>query len=274
MAVIHLYDANGNILWLVEHEGKAEANLEAGQPTPLIASSAAQRGLSEQAVESAALPPNYLQYAALAQEQCAKEGDGLLVLDRLSQQVWIINADGSDGQFCANGLQATAFHIGEGCMHLRMGMRQIEAIVQGDCVKIILESSAAQPKKIEWRGVQAYHLNMPNPHLVFIQPPVHWSLLAEGQACCLELHTNVEWVQPCGEAFQVNVYERGAGVTAACGSGALAVFEVLRHKGQVKNQAYIKMPGGSLLVEAHQSHLSLSGKVRLLKSEIYKNSSL
>ncbi len=233
MAVIHLYDANGNILWLTETQNF-----------------------------------DFPQYAALAQKLCAEKGDGLLVFQPETCQVWIINADGSDGEFCGNGLQATAFHAQCSALTLRMGTRQVQAEVDAKGVRILLEAPLLSPEQVMWRGVAAYAIHMPNPHWVFVQPPQEWVLDQEGRACCLEQHTNVEWVQSEGEYFVVNVYERGAGITAACGSGALAVFEVLRNLGKVTQQAKIKMPGGILTVEAIGSKLSLQGQVRLVQSRV------
>ena len=233
MAVIHLYDANGNILWLTE--------------TTRF---------------------DFEHDAALAKKLCAEEGDGLLVFNPETQQVWIINADGGDGEFCANGLQAVGFHVGQHSINLNMGGKQIQTLLEGAHVSILLDASPHLPQKIEWRNVSAYTLKVPNPHGVFINPPHAWSLLKEGAACCTELNTNVEWVTREGDFFNVNVYERGAGITAACGSGALAIFEVLRYLGEVTDSVKIKMPGGILTVAAIGSKLSLQGQVRLLKSKV------
>ncbi len=233
MAVMHLYDANGNLLWLTETTHF-----------------------------------DFAHYASVAKVVCAEEGDGLLVFDPRKNQVWIINADGSDGEFCGNGLQATAFHAGQKVLDLTMGSRQIAATVEGVQVQVLLEPSAALPQSVEWQGVTAYTVKMPNPHCVFIAPPEAWGLAAEGRRCCEEKNTNVEWVRDDGDVFVVNVYERGAGITAACGSGALAVFEVLRYLGRVSEETVIKMPGGILTVRAIGSKLSLQGQVRLLKSRV------
>ena len=233
MAVIHLYDANGNILWLTETTHF-----------------------------------DFNHYAVIATTLCMDEGDGLLVFNPETGQVNIINADGSDGEFCANGLQATAFHAGRQSMTLNMAGQKIQALLEGRHVSILLNASSHAPKQTEWSGVKAYAIKMPNPHLIFLSPPQDWSLQKEGKECCLALNTNVEWVQRERDYFIVNVYERGAGITAACGSGALAVFEVLRYLGEVTDTALIKMPGGILTVEARGSTLSLQGQVRLLKSKV------
>ncbi len=233
MATMHLYDANGNFLWLTETKHF-----------------------------------NDEEEAAWAQQICAEQGDGLLVLHPQTREVRIVNRDGSDGQFCGNGLQATAFHIGQEKVQLHMGGRQIEARVEKPFVSVFLEASIQAPHPVIWQRVQAYALHMPNPHWVFLEPPSDWQLDQEGQACCLEKHTNVEWVWSEGKMWRVAVYERGAGITAACGSGALAVFAVLRALGHVQNQAEIKMPGGILTVTAIGSKLSLRGQVRLLQSRV------
>ncbi|MCX7123160.1 MAG: hypothetical protein NTV32_05770 [Gammaproteobacteria bacterium] len=233
MAVIYLYDANGNILWLTE-----------------------------------AIHFDFEHYSRMAKEICVEEGDGLLVFNPETHAVRIINQDGTDGEFCGNGLQAAAFHAGQSSMDLMMGGRLIQTMSEGHRVKILLDANPGLPQRVEWRGVIAYALNMPNPHCVFINPPSEWQLEKEGAACCIEWHTNVEWVRREADFFEVSVYERGAGITAACGSGALAVFTVLHALDQVRDRGKIKMQGGILTVEAIGSKLSLQGHVRLLKSKV------
>ena len=47
----------------------------------------------------------------------------------------------------------------------------------------------------------------------------------------------------------LRVWERGAGETPACGSGAAAAVAVLRHRGELDREVEVRLPGGSLVVD-------------------------
>ena len=60
---------------------------------------------------------------------------------------------------------------------------------------------------------------------------------------------NVHFIAPMpGEvdAITMRVWERGAGETQACGSGACAAMAVLRQRQQVDAEVEVVLPGGSL----------------------------
>ncbi len=72
----------------------------------------------------------------------------------------------------------------------------------------------------------------------------------------MELHpafpnkTNVEFVEQVGpDRLRVKVWERGAGPTLACGTGACAVAVAFTLNGLVERKATIELPGGELFVK-------------------------
>ncbi len=211
------YNANGNLLWLLEDPSLDDAH--------------------------------FTHYRDTAMKACALIGDGLLLLNPNEKKLWILNKDGSDGEFCGNGLMSAAFHLyrtrGQTKIALTMAGQVIDAEVNELGVSLILSS------------------NIPNPHLVLVSPPPEWTLLREGAQLCHSKNTNVEFVYPEADGFRALVYERGVGPTGACGSGALAIFNELKHQGLVGDQAIIKMPGGVLTVTALHSKLRLQGIVSL-----------
>jgi len=54
-------------------------------------------------------------------------------------------------------------------------------------------------------------------------------------------------------AVQMVSWERGAGATLACGTGACAVFSVAHRRGLVDDNAVVTLPGGDLLIERDES---------------------
>jgi diaminopimelate epimerase len=94
-----------------------------------------------------------------------------------------------------------------------------------------------------------------NPHLV-VAVPDPWSLDVAGVGSTLEAHVpggvNVEFIAPTPgrtDELDLTVWERGAGVTEACGTGACAAATVAQRWGLVGRTVAVHMPGGDVTVE-------------------------
>lgn len=233
----NLYSATGNLLWFIEDNNLSDAKVQ--------------------------------DYANAAKRLCQNaRADGFMLMDHSTHQLWIINADGSNGSFCGNGLRVAAFYLQEtqGFRHakLMMGHTAIEATMDGALISVYLDVPKAGVREGEH---QSYNVNVPNPHMVIVNPPKEWSIEKEGGDFCKRYNTNVEFVYPEGTHFSVLVYERGVGITKACGSGAIAVFKVLKELGLIDHRLDIKMIGGDLTVRESGDRLCLSGEVIFLESE-------
>ena len=91
-----------------------------------------------------------------------------------------------------------------------------------------------------------------NPHLVYIagngtntDVEELWKLRELGYETNVELVTSIDPVKNCAK---VEVFERGAGRTLACGTGGAAVVNTLLKIGKIqKNQTFtVKYPGGDI----------------------------
>ncbi|MCU1352194.1 MAG: diaminopimelate epimerase, partial [Acidimicrobiales bacterium] len=93
-----------------------------------------------------------------------------------------------------------------------------------------------------------------NPHLVLlVADPEAVDLAAAGSfhEASFSRGINVHFVAPTpGEpdAMSMRVWERGAGVTEACGTGAVAVARAAHDWGLVGDDVTIHMPGGDVAV--------------------------
>jgi len=118
-------------------------------------------------------------------------------------------------------------------------------------------------------GVHGTAVNLGNPHLVLWNVPA--SRAAE-LGPVLEHHpafrerTNVEFVARLGEGLDVTVWERGCGLTLACGTGACvaAVDAVLAGELPAGTWLPVRLPGGplSIRVAADLSGVWMRGPVR------------
>jgi diaminopimelate epimerase len=95
-------------------------------------------------------------------------------------------------------------------------------------------------------------VDMGNPHLVIlVADPDGVDLTTEG--AWLEQQfphgVNVEYIAPDGEGgLNLRVWERGAGITEACGTGACAAAFEANRWGLVGDEVRVTMPGGAAVV--------------------------
>ena len=121
-----------------------------------------------------------------------------------------------------------------------------------------IADAAALSYQVELDGQQPYELaavSMGNPHAVLRvtdveQAPVH-NLGAK-----LELHprfpqrVNVGFIQVVDRQYaKLRVWERGAGETQACGTGACAAAVAAISQGWMDSPVQIELPGGRLSIE-------------------------
>jgi len=222
--------------------------------------------------------------------------DGLALL-QLSQKaafrVRIFNSDGSEAEMCGNLLRCIGKYLYEkGLTHntvisvemsqsvkflrLRLDGKLVSAvevdmgepILDSDLVPLTGERRYAVAEEISVVGesFQMTAVSIGNPHcVIFVTDLAAVPLAVWGPA--LETHpafpkkTNVEFVQVIsgGEAF-FRVWERGAGATLACGSGACAVLVAGVLNGHLAREATLHLPGGSLEIHWREdNHLYMTG---------------
>ncbi|SDF40016.1 diaminopimelate epimerase [Sporolituus thermophilus] len=109
-------------------------------------------------------------------------------------------------------------------------------------------------------------VSMGNPHcVIFVDDVEEIDLPAIGPL--IENHpifprkTNVEFVQVLNDReMRMRVWERGAGITLACGTGASATLVAAVLNGKAGRMATIHLDGGDLVVEwGNDNHVYMSG---------------
>jgi len=176
-----------------------------------------------------------------------------LILLTPSQQADIeatfYNADGSKAAACGNGTRCIAKYLKK-----ESGLIQTPSFAshfwkQGDQYKISLKnptfsSPLSSPK--------AHPINVGNNHLVIFTNDLN-KIPLETLAPTVQPPegTNVELAQIISpDTIKVKVWERGVGITSACGTGACAVGILSLKLGLIKKSpVIIEMKGGRLKVE-------------------------
>jgi diaminopimelate epimerase len=131
--------------------------------------------------------------------------------------------------------------------------------------------SRAIREKIRVLGerIEATCLSMGNPHCVVFVDKVD-AFPVEKMGPALENHnlfprrTNVEFVQVISQSeLRMRVWERGAGETLACGTGASAAVVAANLTGRTGRRVGVHLPGGELKIEwnASDDHVYMTGPV-------------
>lgn len=218
------------------------------------------------------LPIGPVTAAALADRRTGIGCDQLILLEPSSTadfRMRIFNADGGEVEACGNASRAIALLHGRSAkVETAGGPIMVEPTGQGaridmgvphfewDAIPLAYAlDTAALP--VAWEGLEnPTAVNVGNPHAVFfvadldavpldrLGPEIeHDPLFPE--------RVNVNVAQVTGpSSISLKVWERGAGLTRACGTGACATTVAAIQRGLLAGrQAQVALPGGTLEIE-------------------------
>ena len=229
--------------------------------------------------------------AALAVRLCDRNfgigGDGLILIlpsERADCRMRVINSDGSEAEMCGNGIRCLAKYLfdrglaGESvAVETLAGVKTVAVVARdGQGVRFTVDMGVprleaeeipvsgfegkviSRPLDVDGRRFNITCVSMGNPHCVIFADSRERSTL-ENLGPKIENHpaflnkTNVEFVRLINDhELQVNVWERGAGITLACGTGACASVVAGVLNGKVGRKATVHLPGGDLLIDWHE----------------------
>ena len=220
----------------------------------------------------------------------------------------IFNADGSEAEMCGNGIRCFARLVYEEKMTDRevftvetgAGVLTPRIVKDGDEVagvevdmgEPVLEAGnipvqgfgkervIAEEIEVLGKRYQATCVSMGNPHcVVFVGDVGDVSMERVGPA--FERHawfpkrTNTEFVVVRDrEHLRMRVWERGAAVTLACGTGACASLAAAVLNGLSERRAEVELDGGRLNIEwAEDNHIYMTGPAEKVFSGVYEGES-
>ena len=222
-------------------------------------------------------------YPSLARRICQRRwsigADGLAVLQNDEQadfRMRIFNPDGGEAEMCGNALRCVARRfgeqenrqevtvktqdslkktrlLGEGWVQVNMGAPVLESKdipVAGEERLVVGEKVKVEEKT--WLNFTA--VSMGNPHcVIFVEnleevPLARWGSFLEWHEL-FPSGVNVEFVEKVNQGrVKVKVWERGAGETLACGTGACAVAVAGIEQGVLNEMVEVELPGGPLRI--------------------------
>lgn len=173
----------------------------------------------------------------------------------------IFNSDGSVAMQCGNGARCLVDWAVRHGLHDdgEVRMQSPVGMILGRYVEGASSVRLSQPQVIDWSHPQLLSaVDVGNEHAVFAAD-------VDDESACQALVTALRQPQASGQRFNIGlfqwrdetsiklrVFERGAGETLACGSGATAAAAALRWAGKVDEALNIHMPGGQLSVRFDQ----------------------
>lgn len=191
------------------------------------------------------------------------------------------NADGSRGAMCGNGIRCVGKYVYDKgltrktCLTIDTdaGPRELELFVRGGEVQSVTvnmgEPGLLSELELEAGGevFKVIPVWMGNPHGVVFCEDVE-KIALEHVGPLLENHPavgeriNVEFAAcPDRGKMTLRVWERGSGITLACGTGACACFAAARREGKCAERVQAHLPGGVLHLEQRGRNIYMTGPV-------------
>ena len=216
--------------------------------------------------------------------------DGLILVGRSPEADFtmrIINADGLEGQMCGNASRCVGKLVYERgltrkttiSMLTRAGIKMLYLDVDdNDTVQSVtvdlMEPVLTDPTQFHTEGEplpDGVFVSIGNPnYVIFVDDINDVDLAKVGPG--LEFHSrfpqrcNIEFAQVLSpNEIRMRVWERGSGITMACGTGACATLVAAALTGRTERSATINMDGGSLHIEwrENDNHIYMRGPATL-----------
>jgi diaminopimelate epimerase len=175
-----------------------------------------------------------------------------------------INADGSEAEMCGNGIRCAARWLDEAgagtgdrlTFETDAGLIGTEIVARGEIFQVRVEMGVPNVQALAVpRYAVAWYVDVGNPHVVLLCSDVDAEDL-ERVAQALQRDerfasgTNVHVMAKYSAGiFNVRHWERGVGLTNACGTGAVACAAAAISAGMASSPVELVVPGGLLHVE-------------------------
>lgn len=241
-----------------------------------------------------------LSYNEIAEALCDPNfgiaSDQMLVIGNSKEadfSMRVFNKDGGEAEMCGNGIRCVAkFLFDEDRVGKRpsidtlAGKKELEIKPEKNQVRVEMGKGKILEEKKTVEGHEGTFVSVGNPHFVIFSDEASETLaredgpLIENASEFQPEKTNVEFAKLSSKnQIETYVWERGAGLTLACGTGACATAFAAKKKGLVDSKTEIELLGGNLEIDVDENDMIemegpaeyiFRGKVSDV-SEIYSN---
>ena len=252
------------------------------------------------------------EYGEFASQVCNRHfgigADGLIILKYVASMpfMFFFNADGSQAPMCGNGIRCFSHYLVNN--HLVDGNEFVVKTVPGDLtirvnydeekddfsarvnmgkpifnIKELINTEKEQFLRekinIDGKEIEISYIFMGTDHsVIFVDDFSDYNIDEIGEK--IENYTdlfpkkvNVNFVKVYDKKrMEVITWERGAGRTLACGTGATASAVLARTFGFVDNKVNVKVPGGQLVIEYEggENNAFMTGPSEKIAEGLYK----
>mgnify|MGYP000868380404 FL=1 len=252
------------------------------------------------------------EYGEFASQVCNRHfgigADGLIILKYVASMpfMFFFNADGSQAPMCGNGIRCFSHYLVNN--HLVAGNEFVVKTVPGDLtirvnydeerddfsarvnmgkpifnIKELINTEKEQFLRekinIDGKEIEISYIFMGTDHsVIFVNDFSDYDIDEIGKK--IENYTdlfpkkvNVNFVKVYDrKRMEVITWERGAGRTLACGTGATASAVLARTFGFVDNKVNVKVPGGQLVIEYEggENNAFMTGPSEKIAEGLYK----
>lgn len=197
----------------------------------------------------------------------------------------IFNADGTEPEMCGNGIRCFAkFVLGEksGSLKVETGAGVLTVQVEKNLVTVDMgepiltaekipvtsdkEKVIAEPLEVDGETFKITCVSMGNPHCVILVDDLS-KINLEKIGSKFENHrifprrTNTEFAEVISRnELKMRVWERGSGITLACGTGTCATVVAANLNGLTEKSATVHLDGGDLKIDWRaDNHIYMTG---------------
>jgi len=222
--------------------------------------------------------------------------DGLIFLENSKVadfKMRVFNNDGSEAEISGNGIHCVGKYVFDNKLTDKTSLK-IETSAGIKTLELKIKNNKVYSTTVclgEYKIFDEFELNIldktfninpisvGNPHAVIFLNNLS-NIDINKYAPVLENHkvflnkTNVEFVQIISSNYiKVNVWERGSGITLACGTGACASAIAAFNKKFIYKNPTVELPGGNLqtYIDERTNQIYMSGTATTVFSGIYFN---
>ncbi len=227
-----------------------------------------------------------LPWQDLAKEICDRRkgvgADGLVLLlgdPNADARMLIYNSDGSRAAMCGSALRCCARLLsglrGDSKLRIATDSGVLDAVIEAEEISVKLGMPQMLENNLVLEGIEGALIGVGNWHFVSYQKELKDQEFEFGPL--LEQHShfpdgvNVEFARVVSRnQIDMTIWERGAGATQACGTGAVATVFCGIQKGFLDSEVRVNMPGGTVSIRALENgEFILAGAVEHTFNGVY-----
>lgn len=202
--------------------------------------------------------------------------DQLLLIDSSSKadiSLYIYNNDGIEVEACGNGTRCVSSLFLHNSLSIETSNRILTSEIIDGLVTVNMGKPLLNLKEVKFDFLVGFFVDVGNPHIVIDLTSYsdleieeifnkYGPLIENDYRFPHKINVNFVKVID-SNTVNLNTWERGAGATLACGTGACASFALLNAKKIVNNTALIRQKGGNLRISTENGDILMAGDAKI-----------